>query len=68
MSNASLSKSKYTAFPVCVVANDSKLPDLIPIDPKLLGSLRAKRQNLKETVIPPLGKASAAENMDLRVP
>ena len=65
MSTPSLSKSKYTALPVCVVVNDSKLAYLIPSDVRPLGNLRAKRQNLKATVIAPLGKASAFENKDL---
>ena len=63
--NASLKISKYTEFPSAVVANDNKLPDLIPRQLSPLACLRAKRLNLKETVKAPFGSTSAAENMDL---
>jgi hypothetical protein len=67
MSNPWLSKSKYTACPSVVVANDSKLPDRIPMQLVPLTTLRAKRRNLKETVMLPFGRASAGEKKDLCV-
>ena len=68
MSNASLFKSKYTEFPSLVVANDNKLPHLIPMQLSEETSRRAKRWNLKETVKAPFGKASMVENIDLAHP